>query len=131
MRRFRASGPAGVGVYAFCVPPDGRMHLASDRPDPEPAPEAGSARPRRFVRGVESVPSDPRAAELLAPLSLPEIEVLRAAARGLTVVETADALGKGAETVKSQRNRIVLKLGARNMTHAVCMAAERGLVGAR
>ena len=52
------------------------------------------------------------------------------AAAELTVPETARQLHKGAETVKTQRNKIILKIGARNMTHAVCIAAERGIVSA-
>jgi DNA-binding NarL/FixJ family response regulator len=63
-------------------------------------------------------------------LTTAELSVLQAAAQGLTVPETALQLHKGAETVKSQRNRIILKIGARNMTHAVCIAAEHGVVSA-
>jgi DNA-binding NarL/FixJ family response regulator len=50
-----------------------------------------------------------------------EIRVLDDAAHGLTVDETADRLHKGAETVKTQRRSILMKLGARNMAQAVWM----------
>jgi DNA-binding NarL/FixJ family response regulator len=63
-------------------------------------------------------------------LSAAEHAVLQAAACGLTVPETARTLHKSTETVKTQRNTVILKLGARNMAHAVCMAAEAGEVSA-
>ena len=71
-----------------------------------------------------------RLAEIPFGLTFTELGVLQAAAQGYTVPETARRLHKGAETVKTQRNKIILKIGARNMTHAVCIAAERGLVRA-
>jgi DNA-binding NarL/FixJ family response regulator len=54
-------------------------------------------------------------------LSQSERDVLEDAAEGLTVLESARARFKGTETVKTQRRSILLKLGARNMTHAVAM----------
>ena len=109
VRHFRAQGPEGLGVYAYCLV-EGGMHR---------------------IDGVSPVPDEPVPTVPLDELSPVEREVLDAAARGLTVPETAVALGKGAETIKSQRNRVILKLGARNMTHAVCMAAAAGAVGWR
>lgn len=47
---------------------------------------------------------------------------------GLTAAETAAQNFKSVETVKSQRLRVILKFGARNMVHACVMAAEAGLV---
>ncbi len=57
-----------------------------------------------------------------------ELEVLCAAANGLTSSETAHSLVKGEATVKTQRRQILLKLGARNIAHAVCIATEDGIV---
>ena len=75
-----------------------------------------------------------RAAEHLegpcAQLSVAELEALQAAAHGLTVQESADVLDKSSETVKSQRNTALLKLQARNMAHAVCLATAAGVIDA-
>jgi DNA-binding NarL/FixJ family response regulator len=54
-------------------------------------------------------------------LSQSETDVLEDAAEGMTVLETARTRFKGTETVKTQRRSILLKLGARNITHAVAM----------
>jgi DNA-binding CsgD family transcriptional regulator len=59
-------------------------------------------------------------------LSQSENDVLDDAAEGLTVLESARARFKGTETVKTQRRSILLKLGARNMTHAVAMVNAFG-----
>jgi DNA-binding NarL/FixJ family response regulator len=69
-----------------------------------------------LVEGVETV------------LTPSELDVLCAAANGLTAGETATSLVKGEATVKTQRRQIMLKLGARNIAHAVCIATEDGLV---
>jgi LuxR family quorum sensing-dependent transcriptional regulator len=53
--------------------------------------------------------------------------VLRHASIGLTVQETAKALGLGEETVRSHFKKAQVKLGARNRTHAVA-EAMRGLL---
>jgi DNA-binding NarL/FixJ family response regulator len=70
----------------------------------------------RLVDGVHSV------------LTPSELDVLCAAANGLTSAETAVSLVKGEATVKTQRRQILLKLGARNIAHAVCIATEDGVV---
>jgi DNA-binding NarL/FixJ family response regulator len=61
-------------------------------------------------------------------LSPSELGVLCAAANGLTAAETAAKLGKGTQTVKTQRGQTLLKLGARNTAQAVCIATECGLL---
>ena len=48
-----------------------------------------------------------------------ELTVLRAAADGLTVVETARLLSYSPETIKSKRRQVIAKAGARNMAQAV------------
>jgi DNA-binding CsgD family transcriptional regulator len=59
------------------------------------------------------------------PLSNPELEVLRAAAEGLSARETAARLTKSHHTVTTQRQVIQAKLGARNLPHAVALAYRR------
>ena len=54
--------------------------------------------------------------------------MLCAAANGLTSIESGPLLNKGVETVKTQRHQILLKLGARNVTQAVCIATEQGFL---
>jgi DNA-binding CsgD family transcriptional regulator len=128
VRRFLADGELGRGLYAFCIPAGGAMHPLGPVPD-EPPAETGDRLPHLGRPGLR--PGRSERDRLFDSLSPPELDVLAAAARGLTVSETAHELQKSPQTVKSQRNAVILKLGARNMTHAVCMAAERGLVGAR
>jgi DNA-binding NarL/FixJ family response regulator len=83
------------------------------------------------VSGPSDVVRYPRSAsssQTHRPLCLTanEREVLVDAAHGLTVDESARVRGKGPETVKTQRASILLKLGARNMVHAVSLLiAER------
>ncbi len=57
-----------------------------------------------------------------------ELEVLRLAAEGCMVTETAERMFLGHETVKTYRARIFLMLGARNLAHAVALAYERGIL---
>jgi DNA-binding CsgD family transcriptional regulator len=100
VRRYRSHGPNGPGVYPQCVPADGgAAHLL--------------AWPDHASGTDEPTGSDSHA------LSPSEREVLEDAALGLTVNETARKRMKGEETVKTQRRSILLKLGARNMAHAV------------
>jgi len=61
-------------------------------------------------------------------LSAVELAVLRDAAEGMTMVESASHRVKSIETVKTQRKSLLLKLGARNMTHAVAIASSSGLI---
>ncbi len=61
-------------------------------------------------------------------LSPAERQVLHDAANGLTGAESARQLGKSYETVKTQRSQIVLKLGARNLAHAVSIGVSTGIV---
>ena len=129
VRPYRTDGPLGRRVYLQCVPADGVPHLLCGH--------AGGAEGDGLRLRAEVGPSDTRPADLVdtaAPLPFglthAELTVLRAAAQGLTVPQTARQLHKGTETVKTQRNKIILKIGARNMTHAVCIATEQGLVSA-
>lgn len=58
-------------------------------------------------------------------LSQPELDVLRAAAEGLSARETADRLAKSEHTVTTQRQAIQAKLGARNLPYAIALAFRR------
>lgn len=75
--------------------------------------------PGPYERYRLSVQVDPTAAEL---------DVLRCAADGHSVPETALLLAKGDTTVKNQLMRARLKLGAKNTTHAVAIALRKGLI---
>ena len=61
-------------------------------------------------------------------LSAREREVLLYVARGLGNKEIARALGRSAETVKAHLESVFQKLGARDRTHAVTLALQRGII---
>ena len=118
VRRYRTTGPSGPGVYPQCVPGDGSPpHLLTWARRPRTSDEP---RLREVSVTVDAADS------LLSPN---ELLVVCAAANGLTSHETSVQLGKSIETVKTQRHQIMLKLGARNITQAVCIATEHGYVG--
>jgi DNA-binding NarL/FixJ family response regulator len=106
VRRYRARGPNGPGVYPQCVSAGAEPHLLS-------WPELSSDAPQR-----------PDACGLTPS----ELEVLEDAAHGLSVIETGTSRTKSPETVKTQRHSILLKLGARNIAHAVAMMISGGLI---
>jgi DNA-binding NarL/FixJ family response regulator len=58
-----------------------------------------------------------------------EVDVLKLAARGNTNALIGEALGISSETVKGYMSNILLKLQARDRTHAVMIALERGILG--
>jgi DNA-binding NarL/FixJ family response regulator len=72
------------------------------------------------------LPSSPLA--LVEPLTPREAEVLGLMAAACTNREIADALGTAEGTVKIHVSNILSKLGARDRTHAVLSALERGLL---
>jgi DNA-binding CsgD family transcriptional regulator len=61
-------------------------------------------------------------------LSAAELEVIAGAASGESQERTAKRTGKSVETIKTQRRLAISKLGARNMTNAVAIAAAQGLI---
>jgi DNA-binding CsgD family transcriptional regulator len=79
---------------------------------------------------VPFVETEVRLADDLSGTSLTpsELVVLCEAANGYTASETARRLGKGTQTVKTQRCRILLKLRAVNSAQAVCIATEQGIL---
>jgi DNA-binding CsgD family transcriptional regulator len=108
VRPYRTLGPSGPGVYPQCVPGGGEQpHL---------------------LAWTRSSGAPPAVIHELVALTPSELDVLRDASRGLTVVESAESRFKSPETVKSQRRQVLLKLGARNMTHAVALAAAERLI---
>jgi DNA-binding CsgD family transcriptional regulator len=116
VRRFRANGPDGPAVYPQCVPIDGSPpHLL--RWNDHQAADAGDLE--------ITISRELASSSVLSPS---ELQVLCAAANGLTSIESGRRLAKGVETIKTQRHQILLKLGARNITQAVCIATERGFL---
>jgi DNA-binding CsgD family transcriptional regulator len=61
-------------------------------------------------------------------LTTREVQVLRRAAYGDTVRETAERLGISYETVKSQRKMARARLGARTTAEAVAIALSLDLI---
>jgi RNA polymerase sigma factor for flagellar operon FliA len=59
-------------------------------------------------------------------LTPPELEVLRAAAEGMSAEETAERLTKSPGTIRAQRKSVRMKLHARNMAQAVWLACKMG-----
>jgi RNA polymerase sigma factor FliA len=55
-----------------------------------------------------------------------ELDVLRAAAEGMSADETADQLIKSTGTIRTQRKSVLAKLRARNMAEAVWVACKQG-----
>src|SRR4051794_10289549 len=81
LRRFRADGPDGRGVYLFCLANGEGLHLVSDQ----------AVSSERFPRrAADDAPQEPRS---VVPdgerfgLTDAELEVLRLAARGCTTLE--------------------------------------------
>lgn len=72
-----------------------------------------------------------RAAPLGAELSDTEAEVLRYVADGLSNPAIAEKLNASLDAAKSHVARAMAKLGAVNRAHAVNLAHEAGLLGAR
>ena len=62
------------------------------------------------------------------PLTLIEVEVLRAYASGLTTTEIATLRFVTGKTVESHRRQILLKMGTRNMIAAVVAGIKQGIV---
>jgi DNA-binding CsgD family transcriptional regulator len=57
-----------------------------------------------------------------------ELQVLRHASNGLRNRETAEAMKRSIETVKTHRKHAIEKLGAKNTANAVAIAVRAGLI---
>jgi DNA-binding CsgD family transcriptional regulator len=108
VRPYRSHGPNGPGVYPQCVP-------------------GGHEQPHLLAWADAGAPA-PQPLRVSAGLTPSEREVLADAADGFTVRESAKRRHKSAETVKTQRKRIMLKLGARNITQAVGIAVSQAML---
>jgi DNA-binding CsgD family transcriptional regulator len=62
------------------------------------------------------------------PLTERELETLELAATGRSASDTGGRLHLSSETVKGYRKRIIAKLAARNLTHAVVIAVGMGYI---
>ena len=80
------------------------------------------------VRLERLVGDDAKRVGSRAGLTPREQAVLRQASIGLTLQETAKALGLGEETVRSHFKKAQAKLGTRNRTHAVAEAMRELLI---
>lgn len=72
--------------------------------------------------------ADTSQAKLGQDLGLREMQVLRAAADGLDINATGRKLFVSPQTVKMYRATLYVKLGVRNMAHAVAVAFRRELI---
>jgi DNA-binding CsgD family transcriptional regulator len=116
VRRRRTLGARGHGIYPECVPADGSpRHVLSWEDATMTVPSVDVE--VQLAPGLDAT-----------PLTRSELVVLREAANGYTAAETARRLGKGTQTVKTQRCRILLKLHAANTAQAVCIATEQGIL---
>jgi DNA-binding NarL/FixJ family response regulator len=61
-------------------------------------------------------------------LTAREVDVLTLVARGLSNKEAGTVLGTASGTIKAQVQSILSKLGARDRTHAVTIALQRGII---
>ena len=61
-------------------------------------------------------------------LSKREQQVLEMTSEGWTARDTAKELWLSVDTVKTYRKKLIRKLGARNIAHAVTIAFRRGLI---
>ncbi|MGA2618623.1 MAG: response regulator transcription factor [Thermoguttaceae bacterium] len=83
---------------------------------------------RQELRRITAALATPRlAAEVEAPLSQREGEVLRHMAAGLTNKQIALALHIGCETVKEHVQHIIRKIGVTDRTQAAVWAVRKGL----
>jgi DNA-binding CsgD family transcriptional regulator len=92
----------------------------------------GQARMRSVLGTTEPTPLRmPRAWRSRSPstdLTPPERDVLACAAKGMTIKQSAEHLGKSQNTVASQRQSALRRLDAMSLSAAVAIAMRRGLI---
>lgn len=59
-------------------------------------------------------------------LSFREVQILACTGMGMSTEQAAESVGLSTWTVKTHKARIMKKLGANNMTHAVVIAMKNG-----
>lgn len=64
----------------------------------------------------------------VAPLTEQEFGVLFYTAKGLSAKEISSIMFLAEETVKSYRKNLILKINARNTSHAVALAKDLGII---
>ena len=79
---------------------------------------------------AERLRDRPQVQHRLAPLTMRELEVLRALAQGLPAAEIAEHLGTRKGTVRTHIQNILRKLGAHSSLEAVAIALRHGIVEA-
>jgi ATP/maltotriose-dependent transcriptional regulator MalT len=94
------------------------------------ADELERTRARRVQSRPERVPAAPLEVvrRRVGSLSERELEVLSLIADGLSNAEIGRRLHVGRETVKSHARSILVKMPARNRTHAVALAFRTGIL---
>jgi RNA polymerase sigma factor (sigma-70 family) len=99
----------------------GDLTLSDTLVDVRASVEEIVAHREQLARALADPPVRTSARTALTPS---ELEVLRGAAAGETASETASRLLKSIDTIKSQRQTALRRLGARSVAHAVFMAHE-------
>lgn len=99
----------------------GELTLSDTLVDVRASVEEIVAHREQLASALADPPARTRPRKALTPS---ELEVLRGAAAGETAVETACRLQKSIDTVKSQRQAALRRLGARSVAHAVFMAHD-------
>lgn len=92
-------------------------------------PVAGIA----LLKLIETVPDWPKAnrgknVNFSRTLTFRELQVVRCAERGLTIIETAKELILSIETIKTHRRTIFMKLDVINIAQAIRRSRELGLI---
>lgn len=107
--------------------PNAAYTLLAERYSP---PFAG----RALVELIRTVPDWPKSGginnfDMNQLLTHRELQVLRCAERGLSVLETAKELIIGLQTVKRHRQHIIYKLESKNMLEAIHRGRELRIIG--
>lgn len=73
--------------------------------------------------------STPQHVDILAWLTMRELEVLKAVALGQSAKEIAKVLGIAPRTVERHLDHVRLKTRTRNRAHMVAFGLEQGIIG--
>ena len=126
LMRLIAEGDSATAMrIAWCIVERGRAVLG-----PELPPSASLPTPVEVSSQTEETRLPPSASPGAAgrALSRRELDVLRLAADGGANREIAERLGISEATVKTHMRSVLAKLDANDRTHAVALAAKRGII---